>query len=178
MSTDWERYNPHSKNTRKSKRQDNVSVSTLKVNGRFIIDDCQKANALNDQFCSVFFLHQMTLPLQSTPQKLRKQCLTLLFLLKEFRHFFLESNRQKHQMLMISHHVSFRNYQKKSLQHSNLYSAHPLTVRNNPKIGYMHVCHKYTKVAIRTEAPQKVTALYHSLAFAAKRLSTLCIAIL
>ena len=47
-----------------------------------------------------------------------------------------------------------------------------------PKIGYMHVCHKYTKVAIRTEAPQKVTALYHSLAFAAKRLSTLCIAIL
>ena len=34
----------------KSKRQD----STLKVNGRFIIDDCQKANALNDQYCSVF----------------------------------------------------------------------------------------------------------------------------
>ena len=31
-----------------------MSVSTLKVNGRFIIDDCQKANALNDQYCSVF----------------------------------------------------------------------------------------------------------------------------
>ena len=77
MSTDWERYitvfKEYKKECRvthnkylndnvyndeanpkkfyiyvKSKRQDNVSVSTLKVNRRFIIDDCQKANALND----------------------------------------------------------------------------------------------------------------------------------
>ena len=80
MSTDWKRYNTAFKEYKKecniahnkylndnvfqwwtkkfytyvkSKRQD-VSVSTLKVNRRFIIDDCQKANALNDQYCSVF----------------------------------------------------------------------------------------------------------------------------
>ena len=43
---------------------------------------------------------------------------------------------------------------------------------------YMHVCHQYTKMIIRIEAPQKLTTLYHSLAFASKRLSTMCIAIL
>ena len=38
----------------KSKRQDSIGVSTLKVNGKTIIDDGQKAEVLNHQYCSVF----------------------------------------------------------------------------------------------------------------------------
>ena len=45
-----------------------MSVSTLKVNGRFIIDDCQKANALNDQFCSVFSTPDDITPPINTPE--------------------------------------------------------------------------------------------------------------
>lgn len=38
----------------KSKRQDNVNVAPLKRGETYIIDDKEKANMLNDQYCSVF----------------------------------------------------------------------------------------------------------------------------
>ena len=38
----------------KSKQQDNISVAPLKKGDKLIIDDKQKANILNDQYCSVF----------------------------------------------------------------------------------------------------------------------------
>ena len=83
----------------KNKRKDYVSVSTLKVNGCFIIDDCQKANALNDQYCSVFSTSDEITPPINTPE---------VKIQREFKRFSLESNRKKHQV--ISHHVIFRNF--------------------------------------------------------------------
>ena len=38
----------------KSKQQDNISVAPLKKGDNLIIDDKQKADILNDQYCSVF----------------------------------------------------------------------------------------------------------------------------
>ena len=38
----------------KSKQQDNISVAPLKKGDKLVIDDKQKANILNDQYCSVF----------------------------------------------------------------------------------------------------------------------------
>ena len=97
MSTDWKRYNTAFKEYKKeckiahnkylndnvfndeanakkfytyvkSKQQDNVSVSTLNVNGCLIIDDCQKANVLNDQYCSVFSSPDDITPPINTPE--------------------------------------------------------------------------------------------------------------
>lgn len=45
-----------------------MSVSTLKVKKSFIIDDCKKANALNDQFCSVFSTPDNIIPPINTPE--------------------------------------------------------------------------------------------------------------
>ena len=38
----------------KSKQQDNIAVAPLKKGDKLVIDDSQKANILNDQYCSVF----------------------------------------------------------------------------------------------------------------------------
>ena len=97
MSTDWDRYNNALKDYRKeckvahdrylnekifsedannkkfftyvkSKRQDNVSVPSLKVNGHYLIDDSKKADALNDQYCSVFSKPDDIIPPINTPE--------------------------------------------------------------------------------------------------------------
>ena len=97
MSTDWDRYNNAIKVYRKecktahdnylnekvfseeannkrfftyvkSKRQDNVSVPALKVNEKFLIDDSMKADALNEQYCSVFSKPDDIIPPINTPK--------------------------------------------------------------------------------------------------------------
>ena len=52
----------------KSKRQDNVSVSALKVNGSYVIDDVKKANVLNNQYSSVFSKPDNNIPEIKTPE--------------------------------------------------------------------------------------------------------------
>jgi len=50
----------------KSKRKDNVSVAPLQKEDKFVIDDLQKSNILNEQYCSVFSQpNQETQPINS-----------------------------------------------------------------------------------------------------------------
>ena len=160
MSTDWERHNTTFKEYKKeckaahdkylndnvfndeanpkkfytyvkSKRKDNASVSTLKVNGCFIIDDCQKANALNDQYCSVFSTPDDITPPINTPEV--KEAMLGIVVYPERVQALLSRIKPKKAPGDITSRYLSVNFQKKSLQYSNLYSSLPLTTGNYPK---------------------------------------------
>lgn len=160
----------------KSKRQVNVSVSALKVNGSYVVDDVKKANVLNNQYSSVFSKPDNNIPEIKTPE-IGETIPDIIIPTDGVKSLLDRVNPTKATGPDDITSRFLHEFSNELAPALTLIFLHHILVENYHKIGYMRECHQYTKGEIKIAVHQKNIDQSYLPAFVVRFLNTLYIAI-